>query len=277
VVGALQNHSEKDGTLKTREYVGGAYAPPKTRKNIQRTRLIIVAVLVVVIAAVAAAVLFLWHTPPPDRSGQGAAAVHRLLTAPVITASGTVRTKDGVQHPFTVDINTRTGDALGTWSSANGRGITYSVSRRALFAQVNPGVWASIGINGTFQGWALIPESLFGQSPVVLDPGSLAATVDGGPTSYVGNEYTYAGGTVVRLRDGDVESVTFKGTDYTLTVHNDDNASKRIADFAKEAAAARVATVNDTSAGFTLTLPAGVPDPQQQAAPPVAPPTVPTP
>lgn len=259
--------------MNTREYLGSAYAPPKTRKNIQRTRLIIVVVLVAVITAAAAAVLLFWHTPPPDRSGQGAAAVHRLLTAPVITATGTARTKDGVQHPFTVDINTRTGDALGTWSSANGRAITYSVSRRALFAQVNPGVWASIGINGTFQGWALIPESLFGQSPVVLDPTSLAATVDGGPSSYVGNEYSYAGGTTVRLRDGDVESVTFKGTDYTLTVHNDDNASKRIADNAKEAAAARVATVNDTTAGFTVTLPAGIPDPQQQpTTPPAAPP-----
>ncbi|MGB8404044.1 MAG: hypothetical protein WCE30_08275 [Mycobacterium sp.] len=258
--------------MKTREYLGGAYAPPRTRKNIQRSRLIAGAVLVAVIAAVAAAVLLFWHTPPPDRSGQGAAAVHRLMSAPVITAAGTVRTKDGVQHPFTVDVNTHTGDALGQWASGNGHGVTYSVSRRALFAQVNPGVWASIGINSNFQGWALVPDSLFGQSPVVLDPSTLAAAVDGGPTSYVGNEYTYAGGTTVRLRDGDVESVTFKGTDYTLTLHNDDTASKRIADSAKDAAAARVATVNDTPAGFTVTLPAGAPDPQQQVTPPVAPP-----
>lgn len=263
--------------MKTREYLGGAYAPPRTRKNIQRTRLIAGLVLVAVIAAVAAAVLLFGHTPPPDRSGQGAEAVHRLLTAPVITAAGTVRTKDGVQHPFTVDINTRTGDALGNWASGNGHSIAYSVSRRALFAQVNAGVWTSIGINSAFQGWALVPESLFGQSPVVLEPSTLAAAVDGGPTGYVGNEYTYSGGTTVRLRDGDVESVTFKGTDYTLTVHNDDTAAKRIADTAKDAAAARVATVNDTPAGFTVTLPAGVPDPQQQAAPPVAPPPPPGP
>lgn len=261
--------------MKTGQYLGGAYAPPRTRKNIQRRRLITATVLVAVIAAIAAAMLTFWHTPPPDRSGQGADAVHRLLTAPVITASGTVRTKDGVQHPFTVDINTQTGDALGTWASAGGREVIYSVSRRALFAQVNPGVWASIGINGTFQGWALVPESLFGQSPVVLDPSALAATVDGGPTSYAGNEYTYSGGTTVRLRDGDVDSVTFKGTDYTLTVHDDDTASKRIADSAKDAAAARVATVNDTPAGFTLTLPAAAPDPQPETSPPVEPPPAP--
>lgn len=254
----------------TREYLGGAYAPPKTRKNIQRTRLVIGTVLIVIVAAISAAVLMFRHTPPPDRSGQGADAMHRLLTTPVITASGTAVTKDGVQHPFTVDINTHTGDALGTWASANGKGIAYAVSRHALFAQVNPGVWAAIGMAGTYQGWALIPESLLGQTPIVFDPTTLGAAVDARPSGYVGNEYTYPGGTTVRLRDGDVESVTFKGTNYTLAVHNDSTAAKRIADAAKDAAAARVATVNDTPAGFTVTVPPTIPEPARET-PPAAP------
>lgn len=256
----------------TREYLGGAYSPPRTRKKIQRTRMVIAAVVVVVAAAVGAAVLLFWHTPPPDRSGQGADAIRRLLSAPVITASGTARTKDGVQHPFTVDISTRTGDALGTWASANGTGVTYTVSRRALFAQVNPGAWTGLGITSGYQGWALVPESLLGHTPIVFDPAALSAAVDAGPTGYVGNEYTYPDGTTVRLRDGEVEAVTFKGTDFTLAVHNDGTATKRIADTAREAAAARVATVNDTPAGFTVTIPAAVAEPAQEPITP-APPT----
>ncbi|WP_207552744.1 hypothetical protein, partial [Mycolicibacterium fortuitum] len=79
--------------MTTREYRGGAYAPPKTRKHIQRTRAAIAALAIVLIAAATAAVLLLRHTPPPDHSGQGAEAVHRLLSAQVITATGTARTK----------------------------------------------------------------------------------------------------------------------------------------------------------------------------------------
>lgn len=259
--------------MTTREYRGGAYAPPKTRKHIQRTRAAIAALAIVLIAAATAAVLLLRHTPPPDHSGQGAEAVHRLLSAQVITATGTARTKDGVQHPFSVDINTKTGDALGTWASAAGTSVTYTVSRRALFAQVNPGAWNALGIDATYQGWALVPETLLGQAPVVFDPTALGAAVDAGPSGYTGNEYTYPGGTTVRLRDGDVESVTFKGADFTLAVRNDGTAAKRIGDTARDAAAARVATVNDTPTGFTVTLPAGAPEPIQEPPAPAASPT----
>lgn len=243
----------------TREYLGGAYAPPRTRKKIHRTRMVIAAAIVVLVVTAGAAVLLFWHTPPPDRSGQGVEAIHRLLSAPVVTASGTVRTKDGAQHPFTVDINTHTGDALGTWASTSGTGVTYAVSRHALFAQVNPGTWTGLGIINAYQGWALVPESLLGHTPIVFDPRTLASTVDAGPSSYVGNEYTYPGGTTVRLRDGEVESMTFEGTDFALSVRDDGTATKRIADTARDTAAARVATVNDTPAGFTVTLPAAVP------------------
>lgn len=258
-----------------RESLGGAYTPPKTRKNIQRTRMVIAAMTVTLIAAACAGAFFWWHTPPPDHSGEGAEAVHRLLSAPVVTASGTARTKDGVQHTFTVDINTRTADALGTWASANRTPITYAIAGRALFTQVNPGSWTALGIANAFQGWALVPESLLGTTPVAFDPAGLTAAVDAGPSSYAGNEYTYPDGTSVRLRDGDVESVTFKGANYTLAVHADGAAAKRIGDTAREVSAARVATVNDTPAGFTVTLPAAVPELNQEPPPP-APPT-PTP
>lgn len=257
--------------MTTREYRGGAYAPPKTHKHIQRTRIAIAAVVVTLAAAATGAVLLFWHRPPPDRSGLGAEAVHRLMSAQVITASGTARTKDGVQHPFTVDINTQSGDALGTWASASGAGVTYTVSRRALFAQVNPGAWTALGIGGNYQGWALVPAPLLGETPIVFDPAALVAAVEAGPSGYAGNEYTYPGGTTVRLRDGDVESVTFKGSDFTLAVRNDGTATKRIADTAREAAAARVATVNDTPAGFTVTPPAGAPEPIQEPPAPTAP------
>ncbi|MCV7286009.1 hypothetical protein H7J87_11775 [Mycolicibacterium wolinskyi] len=257
--------------MTTREYRGGAYAPPKTHKHIKRTRLAIATVVIALLAAAAVAVALFWHTPPPDHSGRGAEAVHRLLSAQVITASGTARTKDGVQHPFTVDINTRTGDALGTWASGTGTAVTYTVARRALFAQVNPGAWTALGIDATYQGWALVPAALLGETPIVFDPTALGEAVDAGPSSYAGSEYTYPGGTTVRLRDGDVESVTFKGSDFTLVVRNDETATKRIADSAREAAAARVATVNDTPAGFTVTLPAGVPEPAQEPPAPVPP------
>lgn len=259
--------------MKTREHLGGAYSPPRTHKTIRRTRVLISVLCIALVAAAIAAVLMLKDTPPPDRSGDGAAAMQRLLTAPVVTAAGTVRTKDGVQHPFTVDINTKTGDALGTWASASGTAVTYTVSRRALFVQVNPGAWTALGLSNTFQGWALTPEGLLGQSPVVFDPSAMAADVAAGPSSYIGNEYTYPGGTIVRLRDGDVESVSFKGTDYTLVVDTSGTAVKQIADTAREAAAARVATVNETQAGFTITVPAETieqpvaPPPGEEATP----------
>lgn len=242
--------------MNTREHLGGAYAPPRTHKMIRRTRILIGALCIVLAAAVTAAVLLLRDPPPPDRSGDGATALQRLMTAPVITAAGTVRTKDGVQHPFTVDINTDTGDALGTWASAAGTDVTYTVSRRALFVRVNPGAWTSLGLASSFQGWALTPERLLGETPVVFEPAAMVADVAAGPSSHVGNEYTYPGGTIIRLRDGEVESVTFKGTDYTLSVDDSDTAVKKIADIAREAAAARVATVNDTQSGFTVTVPA---------------------
>lgn len=259
--------------MKTREHLGGAYAPPRTHKTIRRTRVLIGAICIAVIAAVTAAVVVFKDPPPPDRSGDGAQALQRLLTAPVITAAGTVRTKDGVQHPFTVDINTETGDALGSWASATGTAVTYTVSRRALFVEVNPGAWKALGLSSTFQGWALAPERLLGETPVVFDPAAMSADVAAGPSSFIGNEYTYPGGTIVRLRDGDVESVTFKGTDYTLAVTTSDTAAKQITDTAREAAAARVATVNDTQAGFTVTVPAEAveqpqgPPPGQEPAP----------
>ncbi|SHQ51163.1 Uncharacterised protein [Mycobacteroides abscessus subsp. massiliense] len=259
-----------------REYRGGAYAPPKTRKSIQHTRIMIAAITVSVIAAAVSGGLFLWRTPAPDRSGEGAEAVHRLLSAQVITASGIARTKDGVQHTFTVDINTHTADALGTWASAKGTPITYVVSGRALLAQVNTGAWTALGLANAFQGWAVVPESLLGTTPVAFEPADLLAAVDAGTSSYAGGEYIYPDGTKVRLRDGDVESVTFKGADFALAVRGDGAATKRVSDTARDAAAARVAAVNDTPAGFTITLPAAVPEPNPEVPVPASAPPAPS-